>query len=119
MLHILAHSSGTVHHGAEAKAAGAWKWMQVNASCHSAPFLLFIQSRIQPGNGATHSGNQVIPQREASRPVSQVTLDSIKLTINTQQSKSFLKGMEVEGSLLGDKKNGEGRMGITNKWECT
>lgn len=47
----------------------------------------------------------IFPQKETPSPVSQVTLDSIKLTINTQQSKSSKKGMEVEGSLLGDRKN--------------
>lgn len=42
-----------------------------------------VQDPAREWNGSSHSGNQVIPLTEAPKPISQVTLMSIKSTVNT------------------------------------
>lgn len=61
----------------------------MEACCCSAPFSM--QSRIQPGNGVAQSEwvptsvrtIEIVSHRHAQRPISQIILDSVKITVNT------------------------------------
>lgn len=75
----------------QAQSVSRKKWTK---SCAQLTFSTVYSPGSQAGNGATHSGRvfppqKTLPQRHASRAISQMSLDSVKLTIDTDYHKDL------------------------------
>lgn len=87
-------STGTVHH---TRNKAQWKKCMAagHMTCCSVPFIRFLWSRI-PVKGwcypqrtdlpISNSVIEIIPHWRSQKSISQVTLDTVKLTVNTSQT---------------------------------